>query len=103
MKEYRFFVYILASQSRIIYVGVARDLIRRIHQHREGLVPGFTSRYHVSRLVYFEETTSARSAFARERQIKKWSRQKKTALIESTNAGWLDLAHDWFPSENRRA
>jgi putative endonuclease len=97
MSSDTFHVYILASRSRVLYTGVTRDLIRRIHQHRLGLVPGFTQQYHVNRLVYFEETTSARFAFERERQIKGWSREKKLRLIESTNAGWLDLAVDWFP------
>jgi putative endonuclease len=95
----RFFVYILASHSRVLYTGVTRDLLRRIHQHRLGQVPGFTKRYHVTRLVYFEETPSARTAFDREHQIKGWSREKKIQLIESVNAGWLDLAENWFPKE----
>ena len=99
MSSDSFCVYILASHSRVLYTGVTRDLIRRIHQHRLGLVPGFTQQYHVNRLVYFEETPSSRSAFDRERQIKGWSREKKLRLIESTNAGWLDLAVDWFPKE----
>lgn len=94
----RFYVYILASLSRVLYTGVTRDLVRRIYQHRLGLVPGFTRQYHVNRLVYFEETLSARSAFDRERQIKGWSREKKLRLIETKNAGWLDLAVDWFPT-----
>jgi putative endonuclease len=93
----RFYVYILASRSRILYTGVTRDLVRRIHQHRQGLVAGFTRKYHINRLVYFEDTPSARCAFERERQIKGWSREKKLRLIESVNAGWLDLAVDWFP------
>jgi putative endonuclease len=71
--------------------------MRRIHQHRLGLIPGFTQQYHVNRLVYFEETPSARSAFERERQIKGWSRKKKVRLIEASNGGWRDLAVDWFP------
>jgi putative endonuclease len=96
MRSNKFYVYILASRSRVLYTGVTRDLIRRIHQHRLGLVPGFTQQYHVNRLVYFEETPTARSAFDRERQIKGWSREKKLRLIDSTNAGWLDLAVDWF-------
>jgi putative endonuclease len=88
---------ILASHSRVLYTGVTRDLIRRTHQHRLGLVPGFTQDYNVNRLVYYEETPSARVAFERERQIKGWRREKKLRLIESVNAGWLDLAADWFP------
>ena len=98
MGQERFFVYILASQSRVLYTGVTRDLRRRIYQHRQADIPGFTRKYDVNRLVYFEETTSAISAFERERQIKGWSRQKKLRLIESVNAGWLDLAVDWFPT-----
>ncbi|HUL69203.1 MAG TPA: GIY-YIG nuclease family protein [Gemmatimonadales bacterium] len=91
-----FYVYMLASHSRVLYVGVTRDLVRRMYQHRLGLLPGFTRRYHVTRLVYFEETPSARSAFQREHQLKAWSREKKVRLIESVNAGWMDLAADWF-------
>jgi putative endonuclease len=97
--EERFYVYILASHSRALYTGVTRDLLRRVHQHREGLIPGFTRRYHVTRLVYFEETPEARSAFARERRIKGWSRLKKIQLVESVNSGWLDLAEPWFSRE----
>ena len=76
--------------------GVTRDLLRRVHQHREGLIPGFTRRYRVTRLVYFEETSEARSAFARERQIKGWSRLKKVQLVELVNSGWVDLAEPWL-------
>jgi len=101
MRSNKFYVYILASRSRVLYTGVTRDLIRRIHQHRLGLAPGFTQQYHVNRLVYFEETPTARSAFDRERQIKGWSREKKLRLIDSTNAGWLDLAVDWFTKAER--
>ncbi len=93
-----FHVYILASHSRTLYVGVTRDLIRRLYQHRTGELPGFSLRYRTHKLVYFEATTEARAAFARERQIKGWTRAKKIALIESVNAGWEDLARDWFPS-----
>ena len=98
MPSTRFFVYILASRSRVLYTGVTRDLLRRVHQHRLGQIAGFTQRYHVTRLVYFEETPSARAAFEREHQIKGWSRAKKIHLVESVNAGWLDLAKDWFES-----
>jgi putative endonuclease len=97
MDQGRFFVYILASRSRVLYTGVTRDLLRRVHQHRKAEVPGFSRKYQVNRLVYFEETSSAISAFERERQIKGWSREKKLRLIDSVNAGWRDLAEDWFP------
>jgi putative endonuclease len=92
-----FHVYILASDSRVLYTGVTGDLIERIRRHRLGLIPGFTQRYHVNRLVYFEEAPSAQFAFDRQRQIKGWTREKKLRLIESINTGWLDLAVDWFP------
>jgi len=99
MAHARFFVYILASRSRVLYTGVTRNLLRRVHQHRLGQIPGFTLRYNVTRLVYFEDTPSARSAFEREHQIKGWSREKKIRLVESVNAGWLDLAEDWFEKD----
>ena len=101
MDQGQFFVYILASRSRVLYTGVTRDLLRRVYQHRQAEIQGFTRKYDVNRLVYFEETSSARSAFERERQIKSWSRAKKLHLIESVNAGWLDLAVDWFPKTER--
>jgi putative endonuclease len=94
----RYYVYILASRSRVLYTGVTRDLLRRVHQHRHGQIAGFTRRYHVTRLVYFEETPSARVAFEREHQIKGWTREKRIQLVEAANAGWWDLAKDWFES-----
>src|SRR5215208_2328477 len=92
----RFFVYILASRSRVLYTGVTRDLPRRVYQRRLGEITGFTRRYHITRLVFFEETPSARSAFARERQIKGWKRDEKIRLIETSNEGWEDLADTWY-------
>lgn len=97
----RFFVYILASRSRFLYTGVTRDLHRRVHQHRVGEIPGFTRKYHVTRLVFFEETPSARSAFDRERQVKGWKRCKKIQLIEAFNPGWQDLADKWYSEPGR--
>lgn len=97
-----FTVYILASLSRRLYVGVTNDLIRRLYEHRSSAPPSFTARYRINRLVYFEQTPNARSAIERETEIKGWSREKKLALIESTNAGWLDLSRDWFDTETSR-
>jgi putative endonuclease len=91
-----FTVYILASLSRRLYTGVTGDLLARIQQHRTAMLPSFATRYRITRLVYFEQTLNVRAAIDRESQIKGWSRQKKIELIESSNAGWLDLAHDWF-------
>jgi len=89
-------VYILASLSRRLYTGLTSDLLRRLHEHRTGVPPSFTTRYRITRLVYFEQTPNARAAIERETEIKKWSREKKIRLIESTNTGWLDLAEGWF-------
>jgi putative endonuclease len=87
------FVYILASgRHGTLYIGVTSNLLARLHQHREGLIKGFTSRYGVSRLVYFETFSAMHSAITREKQIKKWRRDWKLNLIESTNPGWVDLA-----------
>lgn len=84
-------VYILASRSRNLYTGVTNDLQRRLVEHREGFVPGFTSRYRVCRLVHFEVFGDVRSAIAREKEIKAWRREKKTWLIERDNPTWEDL------------
>lgn len=91
-----FFVYILASLSRRLYTGVTTDLPRRVWEHRTGAIPGFTQRYRIHRLVYFESTQNGRSAMEREKQIKGWGREKRINLIEQQNAGWLDLGADWF-------
>lgn len=92
----QFHVYILASRSRVLYVGVTGDLVRRLFEHRTHAVPGFTARYRIDRLMHFEETTDAHAAISREKQIKGWRRSKKVALIEQANPQWQDLAQDWF-------
>jgi putative endonuclease len=84
-------VYILASRSRCLYVGVTNDLSRRLAEHRAGAV-SFTARYRCSRLVYVDTTFDVRSAIAREKQLKTWRRAKKLALIEGVNPAWEDLA-----------
>jgi len=89
-------VYILASRSRVLYIGVTNDLARRVDEHKRGLVVGFTSRYRVTRLVYFEEFIDIRDAIAREKQLKGWTRSRKTGLIERRNPGWQDLAESRF-------
>ncbi len=87
-----YFVYILASRSRTLYTGVTSDLQRRMVEHRQGLVPGFTARYRVSRLVHVEEFGDIRDAIAREKEIKGWRREKKIWLIDHNNPTWEDLA-----------
>ena len=84
-------VYILASRSRSLYTGVTNNMQRRLAQHREKLVPGFTSRYNILRLVHFEVFGDIRTAIAREKEIKAWRRSKKDALVEATNPSWADL------------
>ncbi|HET8611958.1 MAG TPA: GIY-YIG nuclease family protein [Sphingomonas sp.] len=86
-------VYILASAPRgTLYVGVTSDLIQRLDQHRRGAVPGFTARYNVKRLAYFEMAESMEAAIAREKQLKRWHRDWKLNLIERQNPHWGDLA-----------
>ena len=89
-------MYIMASRSRVLYVGVTNDIVRRVDEHRRGLIPGFTRKYHITRLVYFERFTDIRAAIAREKEIKGWVRARKIRLIEERNPTWEDLARQWF-------
>ena len=92
MEERTPYVYILASRRNgTLYTGVTSDIVRRIWEHREGATPGFTSRYGVKRLVWYEEFGDIVSAIAREKQIKRWRRAWKLALIETRNPQWLDM------------
>lgn len=87
-----YYVYILASRRNgTLYVGVTGDLIRRIYEHKNGLVEGFTKKYQVHMLVHFEETGDVHAALAREKQLKNWQRKWKLELIEKTNPRWEDL------------
>ena len=91
-----YYVYILTNQQyTVLYTGVTNDLERRLIEHAQGAVPGFTHRYNLNKLVYFEETDQIAAAIAREREIKGWIRAKKVTLIESLNPDWHDLAADW--------
>src|SRR5579862_9904771 len=92
MTDRTYCVYILASRSRSLYIGVTNNLQRRIVQHREGSQAAFTSRYRVHRLVHYEIFGDIRTAIRREKEIKTWRRQKKVALIEKANPTWEDLA-----------
>jgi putative endonuclease len=89
-------VYILASRSRSLYTGVTNNLQRRLAQHQEKLIPGFTSRYNIFRLVHFEVFGYIRTAIAREKEIKAWRREKKIRLIERKNSTWEDLSASFF-------
>ena len=93
----RYFVYILTNAThRSIYVGVTNNLHRRVYEHKNELIPGFTQKYKLKWLVHFEETSDVESAIEREKAIKGWLRSRKVALIESTNPRWVDLAQDWY-------
>ena len=91
----QYYVYIMTNKSRTLYTGVTNDLERRVYEHKKKLVPGFTTKYNITRLVYFEATQDVGAAIAREKQIKGWLRTKKIALIDSVNPGWADLSVDW--------
>jgi len=103
-KEY--YVYIMTNKSRTLYTGVTNDLMRRVHEHKNKLVKGFTSKYNIQYLVFYESTTDIHAALTREKQIKGWLRVKKIALIDSMNPTWKDLSEEWFApsqSENKEA
>jgi len=89
-------VYMMASESGVLYIGVTNHLESRTTRHKQKLISGFTSKYNATKLVYFEPFGDIRNAIAREKQLKRWRREKKVALIERTNPTWRDLSAD-FP------
>ena len=91
----QFCIYIMTNNSRTLYVGVTSNLERRVLQHKRKLIPGFTAKYNLDRLVYFETTRDARAAISREKQIQAWRRAKKITLIEAANPHWQDLSDGW--------
>jgi putative endonuclease len=91
MREHHYYVYILASSRRVLYIGVTSDLLKRVVQHREKFTPGFTATYNVNRLVYYELYGHIRDAIAREKRLKRWTRARKNSLVESMNPTWKDL------------
>ena len=88
-------VYILSSRSRNLYIGVTSNLAVRIHQHKTKALGGFTARYNIDRLVYFEQFSTPQEAIEREKELKDWRRELKVRLIESNNPVWDDLSADW--------
>ena len=94
MKKY--YVYIVSSKSGTLYIGMTGDLKKRVYEHKHKLVEGFTKKYGVDRLVYFEETGDVSVALVREKELKGWLRKRKIALIETGNPEWKDLSEDWF-------
>jgi len=90
-----YYVYILTNwTNKVLYTGVTNDLERRLYEHKNKLVKGFTEKYNVNKLVYFDSTNDVIAAIEREKQIKGWTRQKKNSLIESMNPQWLDLSKE---------
>jgi putative endonuclease len=94
MKKY--YVYIMNSPSGTLYTGMTSNLKRRVYEHKQKLREGFTKKYNVTRLAYYEETGDVQTALAREKEIKKWRRSKKIALIKSVNPKWQDLSAGWY-------
>jgi len=96
-KVFMFYTYIMTNKRKnVLYVGVTRDLQWRAFEHKQKLVKGFTSRYNVNKLVYYEEYQYVEDAIRREKQIKRWRREKKEYLIRQINPYWQDLSFDWF-------
>ena len=94
MRQY--YVYIMTNRSGTLYTGVTNNLMRRVYEHKNKLIDGFTKKYNITKLVYYEVANLATSAIAREKQIKGWTRKKKIALIESVNPQWKDLSEEWM-------
>jgi len=91
----RYFVYILSSVTNRLYIGITNDLERRVVQHKRRELEGFTSRYGIDQLVYYEETDDVYAAISREKQLKGWMRIRKIQLVQDMNPDWHDLAADW--------
>ncbi len=91
-----YYVYIMSNKSKTLYTGVTDDLERRVYEHKNKLKEGFTKRYNITRLVYFDETDDIGIAIGREKEIKGWLRRKKIDLICSMNPDWKDLSEGWF-------
>jgi putative endonuclease len=91
-----YFVYIMTNRSRTLYTGVTNNLVRRVREHKTGIGSGFTSKYKLDRLAYFERFEDVHNAIEREKRIKGWLRIKKIALIVSANPAWKDLSEEWY-------
>ena len=90
----------MSNQSRTLYIGVTNDLEHRVRQHKSKLVAGFTAKYNVTQLLYYEEFADVNEAIAWEKRLKGWTRAKKVALIEKDNPRWKDLAADWLVEDS---
>ncbi|UKL13524.1 GIY-YIG nuclease family protein [Dissulfurimicrobium hydrothermale] len=96
MRNYNFYVYILTNwNNKVMYIGMTNNLERRIYEHKNKMIDGFTKKYNVNKLVYYEHTIDVHAAIAREKEIKKWRREKKDKLVMSMNPEWKDLSLEW--------
>jgi putative endonuclease len=95
LREYHFYVYILASRSRTLYIGFTNNIFLRVAQHRQNRPGTFTAEYNIGRLVYYEHFQYVLNAIDREKELKHWNREKKIVLIEQSNPTWEDLAANW--------
>lgn len=93
-----YYIYIMASKTGTLYTGITSNLFRRVNEHKNHLLPGFTSKYNIHRLLYYEEFGDPTTAIKREKQIKSWRREKKINLIDTKNPEWNDLSQDWYKS-----
>ena len=92
----QYFVYIMTNRSGTLYTGMTNNIKQRVHQHKNKLIEGFTRKYNLTRLVYFETFSDVYSAIAREKTIKGWLRKKKIELIDGANPDWKNLSEDWY-------
>ena len=91
-----YYVYIMTNTNGTLYTGMTNNLQRRVYEHKNKLISGFTKKYNITRLVYYEETGDVQTALKREKEIKKWRRSLKLELVRSTNPTWRDLSEDWL-------
>ena len=92
----KYYVYILTNHSKTLYTGMTNNIKRRIYEHKNKLIKGFTEKYNISKLVYYESTNNVNSAIVREKQIKGWLRERKIELVETENPNWNDLSQNWY-------
>lgn len=97
-RAHHYYVYIMTNGKRTLYTGVTNNLVRRVYEHKQKFAQGFTTKYNINYLAYYEETSDIQTALAREKQLKGWRRSKKIALIEFTNPNWRDLSAEWYDS-----
>jgi putative endonuclease len=95
-RQHNYWVYLMASKTGVLYVGMTNDLQRQVWEHKSKEIPGFTADYNANRLVWFEEFRAARDAIETEKRIKGWARAKKVKLIAEKNSNWIDFADDWL-------